>query len=173
MAHFCVQVVAAFGGGDSLRRTVAPPVMLIEDDFVLCDRALERLLGILAPGVLSPVRHILPTDGRVRAGVITEQNIHNQNRLMFPDRTCFGLIATVCARIDRIRFRRRTCGAVAQLVSDSSLIRAVWNCDANGRLACLRRCTGVKIPAFRYLPKTHDLGPDSGRSAPSHVNVII
>jgi hypothetical protein len=34
-------------------------------------------------------------------------------------------------------------------------------------------CTGVKIPAFRYLPKTHDLGPDSGRSAPSHVNVII
>eukprot|EP01047_Picozoa_sp_COSAG01_P072785 COSAG01_NODE_11671_length_1883_cov_4.470852_3_plen_75_part_00 len=72
MAHFCVQVVAAFGGGDSLRRTVAPSVMLIEDDFVLCDRALERLLGILAPGVLSPVRHILPTDGRVRAGVITE-----------------------------------------------------------------------------------------------------
>eukprot|EP01047_Picozoa_sp_COSAG01_P060439 COSAG01_NODE_7408_length_3210_cov_40.721706_1_plen_76_part_00 len=34
-------------------------------------------------------------------------------------------------------------------------------------------CTGVKIPAFRYLPKTHDIGPDSGRSAPSHMNVII
>ena len=47
-------VITEFGGRNVFVDSSGPPVMLIEDDFVLCENAISRLLGILRPGVLVP-----------------------------------------------------------------------------------------------------------------------